>query len=266
MLDQTADKWAEDYLRDGYASPVPILSGEEVARHRQILEEAEAEQGALHYKAKMHTVLPSAWELVTHPKVLDTVEAILGPDILLYDCEYIIKEPQTASFVSWHQDLTFWGLSDDAQVSLWLALSPATAKSGCMRMIPGSHKRGVFHHKTSDDADNVLFQAQTVEGVDESEAVLCPLRPGEASFHHGWTLHASMPNNSNDRRIGLNAQFIAPHVRQTKHDRDTAILVRGVDHFGHFASDAAADTPFAPAAIARWRELNQIHKETQGKA
>ncbi|MEM9550466.1 MAG: phytanoyl-CoA dioxygenase family protein [Pseudomonadota bacterium] len=256
----------QSYDRDGYVSPVPILSREEAARHRAILEAAEAQIGPLHYKAKMHTVLPSAWEIATHPAVLDAVEAILGPDILLYDVEYIIKEPGTPSFVSWHQDLTFWGLSADDQVTLWLALSPANAESGCMRMIPGSHMQGMVRHDTSDDANNVLFQSQTVQDVDEADAVLCPLEPGEASFHHGWTLHASMANQSTDRRIGLNAQFIAPHVRQTKHDKDTAVLVRGEDRYGHYASDRPAKTGFAPAAVARWNELNALHVETQGTA
>ena len=256
--------FAAKYERDGYASPVEILSETEAAVHRQSLEAAETQHGALHYKAKMHTVMPSAWQMATHPKVLDAVEAILGPDILLYDVGFIIKEPQTPSFVSWHQDLTFWGLSDDAQVSLWLALSPATEDSGCMRMIPGSHKDGRYAHGTSEDDDNVLLQAQTVAGVDETRAVHCPLRPGEASFHHGWTLHASMPNKSNDRRIGLNAQYLAPSVRQTKHDHDTAILVRGEDRFGHFGVDTPAQADFAPEVMDHWRLLNQLHVDTQG--
>lgn len=261
-MDQSAIKHAYD--RDGYLSPLHVFGPDQAQAHRRILETAEAEHGALHYHAKMHTVLPSVWEMATHPKVLDAVEAILGPDILLYDATYIIKEPQTPSFVSWHQDLTFWGLSHDDQVSLWLALSPADAQSGCMRMIPGSHKQGMVEHATYDDPNNVLFQAQTVHGVNEDDAVLCPLKPGEASLHHGWTLHASMPNESDDRRIGVNAQYLAPHVRQTKHDLDSAILVRGEDRYGHYRKDIPATSSFLPEAMARWKEMNKLHIETQG--
>lgn len=255
---------ASDYDRDGYVSGVEILTEEEAKDHRRRLEDAEQAMGPLHYKAKMHTVFSSTLELVTHPKILDVVEALIGPDILLYDSEYIIKEPDTPSFVSWHQDLTYWGLSDDAQVSLWLALSPATAESGCMRMIAGSHKQGVFDHETNNDPSNVLLQSQTVVGVNEDEAIMCPLKPGQASFHHGWTLHASMPNISHDRRIGVNAQFIAPHVRQTKHDKDTTMLVRGEDRYGHYSYDRAAQGDFEPAALPRWHELNDLHVATQG--
>lgn len=257
---------SETYDRDGYVSPVQVLTEAEAAAHRERLEALEATEGGLHYNAKLHTVMMSPLQMATSPAVLDVVEALIGPDILLYDATYIIKEPGTEAHVSWHQDLTYWGLSDDAQVSMWLALSPATEAAGCMRMIPGSHKQGVFDHETRDDPSNVLFQSQTVTGVDEDKAVLCPLMPGEASFHHGWTLHASMPNRSADRRIGLNVQYLAPHVRQTKHDRDSAMLVRGEDRFGHFRTDIPATEDFAPEAVARWHELDQLHIETQGQA
>ena len=260
------DQLARDFDRDGYVSGVRVLSGEDTVRHRDALENIEAAEGQLHYKAKMHTVMTSPYELATHKTVLDVVEALIGPDILLYDVTYVIKEPQTDAFVSWHQDLTFWGLSDDAVVTMWLALSPATEASGCMRMIPGSHKNGLLEHDTFDDDKNVLLQSQTVHGVDEAQAVLCPLQPGEASFHHGWVLHASMPNRSDDRRIGLNVQYLAPHVRQTKHNVDSAMLVRGEDKFSHFHEDIPADADFDPAALDRWHEMTKRQLETQGTA
>ena len=53
-------------------------------------------------------------------------------------------------------------------------------------------------------------------------------------------MHSSMPNQSDDRRIGVNVQYIAPHVRQTKDDGDSAILVRGEDHYRHFEKDIVA--------------------------
>ena len=81
------------YRSDGFVSPVPILTPDEAAQHRATMEAAETELGNLHYKDKVHTILPSAFALATHPRVLDTVEALLGPDLLLYNAVYIIKEP-----------------------------------------------------------------------------------------------------------------------------------------------------------------------------
>ena len=255
---------AERYLRDGFLSPVEILNQEEAAHHRARMEAAEASIGALHYKTKVHTILKSPYELATHPRVLDMVEALIGPDILLYNVTYIVKEAGSLSHVSWHQDLTYWGFHGDAQVSMWLALSPATVESGCMRMVAGSHRQGRRDHTLTADASNVLFQGQTVEGVAEETTVLCPLQPGQASFHHGWTLHASLANRSRDRRIGLSVQYLAPQMRQTKPEPDSALLVRGEDRFGHFQTDIPAETDLDPAAIAWQRELERRHYATAG--
>ena len=262
----TQTSLAATYQRDGFASPISILSTDEAQAHRAKMEAVEAEHGPLHYITKAHTILDFAAEAVTHPAVLDAVEQILGPDIMLFDATYIVKEPHTDSFVSWHQDLTYWGLSSDDQVSMWLALSPANADSGCMRMLPGSHTQGQMDHEDNADQNNVLFRGQSVKGVSESGAVLCPLSPGEASFHHGWTLHASMPNASDDRRIGLNAQFIAPSVRQLINKNDTATLVRGKDDYAHYQPDTFATGVMEPAALERHAELDRKRKETWANA
>ena len=124
-----------------------------------------------------------------------------------------------------------------------------------MRMIPGSHIHGRLDHDMTEDRTNVLSLGQTVRDVDETNAVMCTLEPGEASFHHGWMLHASMPNNSKDRRIGLNVQYLATHVSQTEQHLDSAMLVRGQDRYNHFSQDIPAEIDLDPAAMARQIEL-----------
>lgn len=253
------------YDRQGFLSPVDVLSESEAARHRRRLEDAERAIGPLHYLAKAHTILRSPHELATHPRMLDVVEAILGPDILLYNTTFIIKEAGAPAHVSWHQDLTYWGLDGDAQVSAWLALSRADEESGCMRMLAGSHLGGARAHETSEnDPHNVLFQAQRVADVDESAATLCALAPGQASFHHGWTLHCSAPNRGADRRIGLNIQYIAPHIRQTKLPGYSALLVRGEDRFGHYESETPAARDLDPAAMAWRQRMDDLHHRIAG--
>ncbi len=255
-----------DYHRDGYVSGIPFLDAAEVAHHRNALEEAEQQiGGSLHYRFKVHTMLTSPFALATRPDVLDVVEAMIGPDILLYNVTYIIKEPHSPSHVSWHQDLTYWGLSHDDQVTMWLALSVADEKSGCMRMIPGSHTQGRVEHEIGDDENNVLLQSQTVHGVQESQAKFCPLNPGEASFHHGWTLHASMPNHSDDRRIGVNVQYRAPLVRQTQPVLETAILRRGMDYYLHFEYYVPASSDLSPEGIREQKTLEDRYKLIAGQ-
>lgn len=256
----------ESYDNNGFVTSVAIIDEAEALKHRQQLERVEAEMGSMHYQFKVHTVMKSAFDLATHPKLLDIVESLLGPDILLYSTSFIIKEPHTETHVSWHQDLTYWGLSSDDQVSAWLALSPATTESGCMQMIPGSHKHGQYTHKTQEDQNNVLLSGQRIEDVNESDAQSLELKPGEASLHHGWTVHSSMPNRSDDRRIGLNIQYIAPHVKQLKAEDDSAILVRGSDNFGHFKKDQAAQQAFDREAWDTQQALRKKLIDIQGNA
>lgn len=251
-----------DYFEKGFLSPVKIIDQDEALNHRKKLEDAEKKLGPIHYKSKVHTVLKSAFDLATSKNILDVVEKILGPNILLYNVTYIIKEPNSAAHVSWHQDMTYWGFSGDEQVSAWLALSEANDLSGAMKMIPGSHKMGKKQHDTTNDKDNVLLQGQTVRNVNEELSVLCSLKPGQASFHHGWTLHTSMPNKSDDRRIGLNIQYIATHIKQLKNEKDTAICVRGYDEFNHFLKDEPAKVEIDFDALERFKELDKQYKKT----
>ena len=252
------------YQKNGFISPIKVIDSNKANKYRIKLEDAEKKVGALHYKSKVHTILIWVYELAIHKNILDLVEEIIGPNILLHNATFIIKEANTPSHVSWHQDLTYWGFSHDDQVSVWLALSPANELNGAMQMIPGSHTFGKIEHKTTNDNNNILLQGQTVERVNEKDAIFCPLSPGEASFHHGWTLHTSKPNTSSDRRIGLNFQYLATHVKQTKHNNDSAICVRGFDKYNNFKIDKPATKDLDPIALEKFNILDKQYKNTAG--
>lgn len=256
--------YKERYQTDGYLTSIRLLSEQEANHQRTILEKAESQVGPLHYKTKVHTLLRPPFEVATQKNVLDIVEELIGPDILLYNANYIIKEPHSKAHVSWHQDLTYWGFDQDDQVSMWLALSSATEQSGCMKMLPGSHTQGKQAHHFTEDESNVLLSGQTIKDVDESKAVVCDLAAGEASFHHGWTMHTSMSNRSDDRRIGLNVQFIAPHIKQTKGQIDGAILVRGEDKYGYYETDLVAKVDLSSDAIAYQKQLEKRYVAIAG--
>ncbi len=254
---------SHQYKSQGFISPVDVVSREEAEQHRDILEDVESRIGSQHYENKIHTVMSSPFELLSQPKLLDAVEELIGPDIMVYNSTYIIKEAHTPSHVSWHQDLTYWGLDSDEQVSAWIALSVADEVSGCMRMIPGSHRAGQKPHeiRKEEDPDNVLYQSQTVQNVDESSAVSCPLRPGQASLHHGWTLHASAPNQSDDRRIGLNVQYISPRVKQIKQPGYSALLLRGQDRYGHYTEELPATEKLDLVALEKQKEMQVLYQK-----
>ena len=224
------------YHRDGFLSPVNIFSEDEAARLRLELEEAEkkwpeAFDGSARNNAHYNIMV---LDEITHNKVLvDAVEDLIGPDILNCGTVLFIKEAQDPGFVSWHQDGRYMGLDPLVGVTAWVALSPATEVSGCMAMVPGSHKQMQEHNDTFGE-ENILTRGQEIAGVDEASAVLTPLQPGQVSFHCQTVIHSSKPNKSDDRRIGFAIQsYIPPHVAQTL-GRTHAQLVRGSDPFENF--------------------------------
>ena len=254
---------ARCYREQGYASPVRVMSEDEAARYRAKLEAFEAAQGRPldgMQRAKTYLLFPWAYELLTHPKVLDAVEDAIGPDILIFHWTSWFKEPHSAGYVTWHQDATYFGLEPDEQVTAWLALSPATEESGCMSVLPGSHKLGQLPVEHKPDADNLLSSGQkSIIDVDPAKTVSMPLRPGELSLHHTHTLHGSGANRTGDRRIGFGMNYIPAHVKAVKRVTESgafcsAMLVRGQDRYGHFKPELPPRADMDAAAVSQHAE------------
>ncbi|WP_282606265.1 phytanoyl-CoA dioxygenase family protein [Pelagibius sp. Alg239-R121] len=252
------------YQRDGFLFPLNVFDAAETARHRAAIEALEArDDPALprplgqYFRVNAHYVLPLAVELALTPKILDIVGSILGPDLLVWSCEFFIKEAGTPKIVSWHQDLTYWGLGEtDGEMTAWLALSPATPKSGCMRFVAGSHRKHIQPHKDTFNADNLLSRGQELAvAVDEADATDVVLEPGQMSLHHGRMFHASGPNHSDDRRIGVAIRYVTPAVRQIVGKRDYAMLARGMDRDRNWINVAPPGGNFEPAALARYETI-----------
>ena len=244
------------FKEQGYCFPVPVLSPAEAADYRRQLETYEDRASESQLRTKPHLLFRWGADLARHPKVLDAVEDLIGPNILCWSTSFFIKEPASRTFISYHQDLTYWGLDPDDILTAWIALSPATVESGAMRFLPGSHKTEVLPHKDTFDQNNLLSRGQEVAvEVDEKDLVDVLLQPGEMSLHHVKLVHGSMPNRSTDRRIGFAIRYVPPYVRQTAGPKDSAMLVRGEDRFGNFELEQAPEQDLDPAAIARYQEV-----------
>jgi non-haem Fe2+, alpha-ketoglutarate-dependent halogenase len=242
----------------GYCAPIRALTSEEAANLRDRLEIFEAANSGLTagLRNKPHLLLTWLDELVRHAGVLDAVEQVIGPNILVWGSSFFIKEPRNPSFVSWHQDSTYWGLEPPDVVTAWVALSESTHENGAMRVIPGSHKLDQVPHRDTFAANNLLSRGQEIMvEVDESKAVELPLQPGEMSLHHVRLIHGSEPNPSSKRRIGFAIRYIPTYVRQAAGMRDSATLVRGVDKYAHFEPEERPEFDMAPAAQAHHAEV-----------
>lgn len=247
----------ERYHRDGFLFPVRVLSEAETARYRGKVEAYETVVdgtrrigGRFPKSNKLHLVFTWANELVRHPGILDVVEDIIGPNLLVWGNSMWIKEAHDPSFVSWHQDSTYWGLEPLDVVSVWLALTEATVDNGAMQFAPGSHAWGQLPHTDTTDKTNMLSRGQTADvAIDAAKVVDVVLRPGEISLHHIRMLHGSKANRSGGRRIGMPVRYIPPHVHQAE-GRGSAKLVRGVDTHVHFDPEPDPKADLDAAAIA----------------
>lgn len=266
LLDETT---IAKYRSDGICFPVPICSPEEAAEKLRKLEALETREGgrlSARTNTKPHLLLPWVDELVRHPRILDAVEDIMGPDILCWGSQFFIKDADDPSFISWHQDATYWGLSTADVLTAWFAFTPSNAQSGCMRVVPGSHHKQVEHRETTDES-NMLSRGQEIAvDVDDDDAVDVVLQPGQASLHNVLIFHSSKANRSNHRRVGFAIRYVAPHVRQTIGPRDSATLVRGKDSHGNFELVPAPEGEFHPAAVARHQLVMRRSREIQDAA
>ncbi len=243
----------QKYATDGFCDPIPLLSHAEAAAARAGLEAFESENGGpLHggQRFKSHLLFKWLSDLTRDDRVLDAVEDLIGPDILLWSTDWFIKEVNSGQYVSWHQDSGYWGLETRRLVSVWIALSPATIESGCMRIIPGSQEWADMEHVETFADDNMLTRGQSIEGLDDSQAVDLEVPMGSGALFNYRIVHSSPPNGSDDRRIGVVLRYIPPETRQIKADWDCAALVRGQDPHGHFEHEPFPAHDLDPAAVA----------------
>lgn len=252
------------YQEHGFYAPIPVLSPSETAKARQALETHERAHGKLAGPMRHKSHLLFTWldEVIRHPAILDAVEDVLGPNLLVWGSSFFIKDARDPGFVSWHQDSTYWGLDPADIVTAWVALSESTAENGAMRVMPDTHKMDQVPHRDTFAEGNLLSRGQEIAvEVDENKAVMLELQAGEMSLHHVRLIHGSDPNPSGKRRIGFAIRYLPTHVRQVVGSHDSATLVRGVDEFHNFAPERRPDADFSPAARAFHAGITGAHEQ-----
>lgn len=247
----------EQFRRDGYLSPVRVMSEDAARAVREHIEAYERSTGGPlrgEMRHKSHLLFTFLSDLVHHEKIVDAIEDLYGHDLLCWNTNFFIKEARTPAFVSWHQDSTYWGLSSPDVVTAWIALTDSNAANGAMSVIPGTHLMDQVPHRDTFDDNNLLTRGQEVAvDVDVSKSVRLDLKAGEMSLHHVRLVHGSPPNPSDDRRIGYAIRYIPTSVRQL-HGKDGATLVRGTDRVGSFEHEPRPTRDMDP-------DLVRLHKD-----
>jgi ectoine hydroxylase-related dioxygenase (phytanoyl-CoA dioxygenase family) len=253
-----------DYQRDGILFPLPALTAAEAARSLQAFRTIAAclETSPRQGFGQWHLCFRCAHDLATHPAILDLVEDVLGPDILVHSSTLFHKPARSRNYVSWHQDGHYWQLDAPRLTSAWIALTPSTPGNGCLRVLPGSHAAGRVLHNETPHQDNLLNSGLRVAApIDESRAIDVCLAPGELSLHHVDLIHGSGANSSDVDRLGFAVRYASPSVRQVR-VHHAVVLARGRDEFGHFQhlterpSESLEEGLAAQAEIATWLKRN----------
>lgn len=252
------------YRKNGYLVPFDGVEASEAAAMCDDLNAFEREEGMLASEiiVKGHLCFRRSYEFSRHPKILDVVEDLIGPNIYALSSRFWMKPGRDGSFVSWHQDSAYFGLEPNELVTVWLALTASTPGNGCVRVIPGTHEGPAYEHKETYDEKNLLARGQTIETIDDSNAVDLTLKAGQFSCHHERIVHGSAGNNTDTMRIGVGIFYFPAHVRSTI-GRRSASLVRGFDEHGHWDADPVPTTDRDPEVYELVRAAGERYVDPQ---
>ncbi|MCY3770349.1 MAG: phytanoyl-CoA dioxygenase family protein [Gammaproteobacteria bacterium] len=266
MTPSTTKLDLDAFDRDGIVWPILAIPGGPASglerKYRHFQQEMTRVRGR---ECHLKPHLVSTWlDGIAHdPVVLDAVEAVIGPDILLWSSDFAVKGAGQGTWVPWHQDTPYWNLSTTRVVSVFLAISATTSANGAMKVVPGSHKSGALGQLNFDgdphegiargerksSEGNLFFYDHIMDvEVDESLARDVELEPGEFSIHHIELLHGGGPNESDHDRIGFVLRYISADT-YCRSSKDSAMLVRGSYAGDHFELEPRPAEDFSPEAM-----------------
>ena len=253
----------QDFDTLGYVAPVRVMSADEAAECRRRLEDFERAHsdklGLLDMKANL--ILPWIDRVTRLPSIHAALEPIIGSDLLVENVGFRSKAPDARTFVAWHQDTVYLKF-EPVITTCWLALTPATVENGCLMVLPASHTWGDLPHKEARNSDSMLTRGHYIASeFDKTKALPMVLDAGEAVILHTAIAHASEPNLSRDRRIGMLIDFV-PAWGKKLNGRESAMLVRGTDRWNHFDHEIPPEHDVGEAERARHRRAVERVVET----
>lgn len=201
----------QNFAQNGYVSGVPLLTDSETANARsKVLALISAFGDDREVIRNVASYMTWAYDLATRPLLLNQIEEIVGPEILLLGSMLLLKSPGSASVVLWHADQAFQNHPGSNHVAAWLALNPSNQANGCVKVVAGSHLHSHPHHQV-DSPNNQVKKALTLVDVPDPEQVrYLELTPGQFSLHNPQIVHGSEANTSDVLRIGLILRYGSP--------------------------------------------------------
>lgn len=254
---QISSEDADNYVRNGYIVPKQRLSSQTLARIRRSYQQLIATHPQMDQDFIPSPHIPGFvdglvdcqdWlDFAAIPEVLDAVEALIGPDFLMWGSAIFGKPGVTGKATPMHQDGEYWPIKPLASVTVWIALDDTGPDNGCLRVVPGSHRtKRLYRHRRDDDPRLTLNQVVDDSAAKIESAVDICLEAGQFSIHDVHLLHGSAPNTSPNRRAGLTYRYmpttshfdheLAGEMTRTMGTTDmsdrTLYLMRGIDRVG----------------------------------
>ena len=247
------------YEQEGFLYPIPLLSPEEARYYRTQIETLESALGGEIKRFDFpHLFFDWAYELATHPRLLDYIETMIGSEIFIQSARIFSKPPGDPAHVTWHRDARHSNLSTKVAPTVWIALSPSTKESGCVQVLSGSHQIGMIPHAEKLTEDNLLNDGDIAQvKIDEDKIRYMELQPGEMSFHHVKTVHGSLPNQAKDRRLGFSMTIITPEMEGA---RFKGMFARGKKDYSVYESFQGPPTYDLQTAIKKHQEYTKRTK------
>jgi len=252
------EKEFQQFHEQGYLGPFELRSPSEMADARQELRnevlESDGQWSAEDFPPPVvdtpmmdpkhvdrHVDSKLVAELCLDSAVTDRLESLIGPDILLYQSQFLFKYPDGTQ-VAPHQDSTPM-LNPPLALSIWIALTDVTTENGCLELYPGTNGKFVPHVPIEDD--DLLFENRVdPEYADLDESVQVEMEAGEFIIFANTLVHASGENVTNNHRLALSIRVTPPFV---EHDLENdfrpeskAMVMKGRD-YGY--NDTVETTP-----------------------
>jgi len=251
------------YNENGYYMPIDVLDVSKVNRAAKKLQTIYNNPPS-HIKhpwnLQAHLLADWIYELCVSPKLLDVVEQVIGPNIMIQSADIFIKPANGIKHINWHQDANYWGLDPYELVTGWIAITEANLENGCMSYLPKSHLHQKIEHLETFDENSDLTRGQEINmKINDKDVVPVILKEGQAALHHCLLAHGSGPNKSNLPRIGIAVRYLPTHVKQTKGPPISMILARGIDEYKNFMMDKIPSGDFDSNTIAEHDKASSPH-------